>query len=380
MSHHLTVQTLLRTTLVILATLAVGPLSMRAWDAARDLQTASRIVDVANASTDAFEVLAAVRSDRVSVPRAWDDPAPIAPALTTYLKGIQDPEMRAFRSLAARLEGIDFDDRDRLVPALRQALDRMTALQSEFWAGVAKPAADRRRALGDEYLRDGLALQTTLEDVATRLFAAIRRQDAFVDKMMTIKQLAWLARDNVGNASVIISRGLVAGSVPVGTYREYDADFGGSLAVWHGLETIAHGQDTPPALAREIAHVNQVLFSDEYTRARETMMTTLTSGRKSDKTANEWAMYAVPTAGFAAWRGQGGADGGGGPRAGHAGGGDRVLDRGYGRAAAGRRVCDRGGDRGRTPRGGAAACPARRHQPARGGHADRSRSFPGAEG
>jgi hypothetical protein len=198
MFNRLTVKTLLQATLVVLAVVAVIPLASRAWDAWQTLRSSSRILNAADASNDAFQVMINIRSDRNSVPRVWASPALLGGDVRTYIKGMQDAEMPALRSAVARLDSIEFSDRSQLLPTLRQSLETLTRLQSEFWDGIDKPLASRRAGLGDEYLRQGLALQTTLEDISARLSAGIRYQDAVVDQMMVVKQLAWLARNSAG--------------------------------------------------------------------------------------------------------------------------------------------------------------------------------------
>src|ERR1700722_20672554 len=98
MFNRLTVKTLLQSTLLILALLAVEPLATRAWDAWQQLQSSSRILRVADTSADAFQVMIDNRSDRLSVPRAWAVPTPITDDIRKYAKAMQDLEMPALRS------------------------------------------------------------------------------------------------------------------------------------------------------------------------------------------------------------------------------------------------------------------------------------------
>ena len=297
MVSRLTVKWLLQSVLLILAALAVVPLGFRAWDAWEASRAGARIADAADASGDAFQAMIHLRTDRNAVARTWKAPAPINPDAGTYLRSVQEPEMRALRSLIARLEGIDLADGGRLLPAVREGLETLTRLQNEFWGGVERPAANRRPGLGEEYLQAGVALQTTLEDVSARLFAGIRNQDATVDQMMTVKQLAWIARDSAGEASVLISRGLAAGAVPPDVTRKYDASLGGSLAVWRAIEDVLSGAAPPPALAQAVANAKRVYFAPDYGAVREKLLATLIAGGKPDMTADEWSRYVVPRLG-----------------------------------------------------------------------------------
>jgi len=294
MFNHLTVRTLLRSTLLAFAALAIIPLSMRAWNAWEALEASSRILKVAAASGDAFQAMINIRSDRVSTPRAWAAENPISAEVRVYLRRAQDPEIAGLRSAVTRLGSIEFADRTRLLPALSRSLDTLTRLQTEFWDGVEKPVASRRPGLGDEYFREGVALQTTLEDVSARLFAGIEHQDAIVDQMMTVKLLAWLARNDAGEASLLLSRGISAGTLPADAIRKFDGDLGASNAAWKAIEDLLYGGAVPAGLAQAIANTKQVYFAPDYVAAREQMLIGLVAGHKPNVTPDQWAATMVP--------------------------------------------------------------------------------------
>ena len=297
MLNHLTVRSLLRITLLILGAVATVPLSVNAWDAWQALRMNSRILAASDASADAFQVMLNIRSDRNTVPRTWKVADPINPKLEAYIKAMQEPEMRALRSAVVRLDAIEFAERSRLLPALRQSLDALTKLQSEFWEGASKPIASRRPGLADEYLREGLAVQATLEDVSSRLFVSIRNQDAVVDQMMEVKHLAWLARDSAGEASLAISRGFTAGSLPATIYRKYDNNLGKASLAWRAIEDTVFGTVIAPGLAQAMTNAKQVYFAPDYEATRENALAALVAGGKLPMTSDEWSMYVVPKLG-----------------------------------------------------------------------------------
>ena len=297
MFSRLTVKTLLQSTLLALTAMAVVPLSMRVWDAWSELHANGRILAAADASADAFQAMINIRSDRSSTPRIWKDKTPPAPDMVKYVKAMQDTEMGALRSLQSRLADMEFVSAERLRPALRRAYETLTSLQTEFWSGIQAPIASRRPGLGDEYTREGEALQTLMEDISASLYAGIHRQDAAVDQMMTVKQLAWIARDRAGDAMVLISRGLAAGSLPADIYRKYDTHLGGSFAAWRAIEDVMFGTEAPPALAQAMANAKQVYFAPDYNAMREKTLAALTGGGNPGITANEWSMIVVPKLG-----------------------------------------------------------------------------------
>lgn len=173
----------------------------------------------------------------------------------------------------------------------------MTRLQTEFWDGIDKPLASRRAGLGDEYLREGMTVQSILGDISARLFAGIRYQDAVVDQMMAVKQLAWLARNTAGEASLLISRGLATGTVAPDAVRKFDTNLGGSIAAWHAIEDTLYGGVVPPALAEAVTNAKQVYFAPDYEVTREKTLAALVAGTKPGITANEWSMFVVPKLG-----------------------------------------------------------------------------------
>ena len=89
----------------------------------------------------------------------------------------------------------------------------MTALQKEFWEAMAKPKASRRPTLAKEYMDTTNAMLETLDKLSGTLAAAVNHQDATIDQLLAIKQIAWLLRNTAGEASLIVSTGLSTGKV-----------------------------------------------------------------------------------------------------------------------------------------------------------------------
>ena len=52
----------------------------------------------------------------------------------------------------------------------------------------------------------------------------IKLEDAFVDQLMEVKQLAWMARDRGGDASVIVSNGMAGQPLPQEPWVYYNSN------------------------------------------------------------------------------------------------------------------------------------------------------------
>ena len=297
MIQRVTCNTLLRLILAGLAIIAILPLAVWAVVTWQTLAASSRTLAVTDASRDAFKVMINIRTDRNATPRAWRTAGQMSPDFQATVRAGQDGEMPALRSAVARLGEIDFADRDALLPALKASLDRLTQLQAEFWDGIAKPKADRRPELADDYLREGLALQTTLENISERIFSAIRAFDPTVDQMMEVKQLAWQARNSAGEASLLISLGISTGKVAPDIQRKYDTYVGGSVDDWASIETLLFGVPLQPAFADALANAKRVYFDPDYIAFREKTLATLIAGQKPEITPDRWGQYVVPKLG-----------------------------------------------------------------------------------
>src|SRR5437899_9503548 len=168
--------------------------------------------------------------------------------------------MPAMGSALGLLGSLEFAQQQTLVPEFDRVFKTMTTLQKEFWEAVAKPKAQRRPELAKEYMTAANAMLETLEKLSGTLAAAVNHQDATIDQLLAIKQIAWLLRNTAGEASLIISNGLAAGTATPETRMTYTKFVGGSDAAWNALELTASGMQLPPALSSVIAAAKSAYF------------------------------------------------------------------------------------------------------------------------
>ena len=90
------------------------------------------------------------------------------------------------------------------MPEFDRLFKTLTAEQREFWDEIAKPKASRRPALAQGISwTPTTALLETLDKLSAALAAAVNHQDAVIDQLLAIKQIAWLMRNTGGEASLI---------------------------------------------------------------------------------------------------------------------------------------------------------------------------------
>jgi methyl-accepting chemotaxis protein len=293
MLNRLTVSALLKTVILATAFCVVLGFSLNAWDSWGRLQVTSRIAVIADASANLFKAMHNLRTDQSTTVRLINSDQPMSSDIDKYLRNLRDSEMPAMANALVLLPSTEFAQQATLVPELDRLFKTLTGLQKEFWDAVAKPKEARRPALAKEYYDTTAALLATLEKLSAALVAAVNHQDSTIDQLLAIKQTAWLLRNTGGEASLIISKGLAAGSVTPEIRVNYLKFLGGTDAAWNALELAASGMQLPPALASAISAAKIAYFEPSYLALRERLLAALTTGEKPEVTANEWSPITV---------------------------------------------------------------------------------------
>ena len=81
-------------------------------------------------------------------------------------------------------------DPNRYFEVFDRLLKAVTSLQKEFWEAMGKPKAQRRPTLAKEYMDTATAMLETLDKLSGSVAAAINHQDATIDQLLAIKQIA----------------------------------------------------------------------------------------------------------------------------------------------------------------------------------------------
>ncbi len=289
MLKRLTVSTLLQSVIALLAVCVVALLVTTAWQSWERLRATGRIAAVADASTNAFKAMHNLRTDRSSTPRVLNGEAAVSPEIDKFLHGIHDAEMPAIRATAALLPSIPFAEQATLLAALNQQLNRLTTLQSEAWDAMHKPKKARRTALSKDYTDAAGALLATLEKISANLVASVNHNDPVIDQLLSIKQAAWLLRNTAGEASDLVSTGLVAtGSLPLEAQQTYTKSVGAIENAGSGLESSTQGMQLSPQLSEAMNGAKAAYFNPDYLALRDRLIDQIMVGSKTELTADQW--------------------------------------------------------------------------------------------
>ncbi len=288
---------LLKFILAVFAAAVVILLVAQVWYAWTVLAENRRAEHVVAASRQIFTALINQRTDRSTTQRFWEAEAPPTVQNKAYLKALRDAEMPALTESSVLLASVPFAGKDMLLPGLRRSIDSLTALQVEFESHIDGPKQQRRTALSAEYATAGLALQDTLQRIASALFASIKSNDPFIAEMMEIKQLAWLTRETTGEGSLLISTGLAKGFVAPDARLKHQGFMGGARSLWAAIDDAVVGMNVPPAFMTTLAEAKATLFAPDYQELQGRLLDALVNKQNPEMTADAWSPYTVPRLG-----------------------------------------------------------------------------------
>ena len=293
MLNRLTVSSLIKSVIILMATCMTALLCVSAWNSWERLTATGRISVVADASSNLFKAMHNLRSDRSTTSRSLNDDSVLSPEIQNYLRATRDPELPALRAAADVLASIEFPDQKTLIPELNRLMQTFIALEAESWDAVSKPKASRRPTLGKEFMDNTAALLEVLDKTSTRIAASVNHNDPVIDQMLMIKQLAWLMRNTAGEASLLISNSIASGHAAPDVRQAYTKLVGGIEIAWAALEIEAATSELPSGLVEAMAEAKRAYFDPQFLALRDRLVNAALAGEKSEMKANEWSPLSV---------------------------------------------------------------------------------------
>jgi len=292
MMNRLSANALVKSVIATMATAIVIMLATSAWQSWRRLDDTAYISAVANATSYVFTAMHNLRVDRASTVRDILADKQLA-GPSKQIQESRGGEMPALQSALAALETVDFPERSTLLPSLAQSVKALTALHQETLSAFTQPKSARRAGLGEEFERTVNALLDTLDKLSSRLTAAVKFRDSYVDQLMEIKQLAWVVRNASGDASVMVSNTLGGRPLPPDPLIKYAQHASEAATAWSALLGMASEMTLPPRLNAAIEKAKHDFFESDYIKLRDKSVKALVAGEKLDTTADQWAPMSV---------------------------------------------------------------------------------------
>jgi methyl-accepting chemotaxis protein len=292
MLNRLSVNVLLNSVVAVLAAAVVVMLSIGAWDSVKRLGTVSRIAGVTEASGYLFTALHNMRFDRSSTTRDMNAEQPSASLVPAHQKG-REIEVAALKAGLAVIQATDFPGQKEAAEKLDQGIKKLMALHRETAAAFAQPKAMRKAGLLQEFNTYATSLTDLLDNISSQMTKSVALGDSYIDQLLELKQLAWMARNAGGDASVIVSNTLAGQPLPADAMLRYTSNIGKLEAIWGAVEDLASRLPLPASYAGAIDKVKKTVITGEYADLRLKMLKTLIAGEKVDIKPADWSQMAT---------------------------------------------------------------------------------------
>src|SRR5262249_22826818 len=153
--------------------------------------------------------------------------------------------------------------------------------------------AERRPALAQEVYNETNSLLETLDKLSSRLTRLVKLEDAFIDQLMELKQLAWYGRNAAGDASLLISNKLGGQGFPPDVMLKYTTAVSKLDTAWGNLEDVAAGLPLPTRFTEAVAKAKQGFLAADYVELRLKTLKALIAGEKVDIVLDDWSKMSV---------------------------------------------------------------------------------------
>jgi len=292
MLNRISVNVLLKSVIATLAAALVAMLAIDAWSSWTRLAAVNRIAAVADTSAYLFTALHNMRVDRATTYRELLSDR-VSPTLPQLLKSARDGDMPALKAALVALQGAEFPERDAAVAKLDQAIKKLTALHQESTAALAQPKASRRADLAKEYLDNANTLMEFLDALSAQLTKSVKLEDSYIDQLLGLKGLAWIVRNNGGDASVLISNTLGGQPLPADAFQKYSTSVTRMETAWGALQDFAAGLPLPLKFTLAMDKAKKEYFSTEYTDLRIKTLKALIAKEPVEIKVDDWSTMSV---------------------------------------------------------------------------------------
>jgi methyl-accepting chemotaxis protein len=292
MLSRISINVVLKAVIVVLGTALVVALSLGAWDSWSRLVATQRAEAVAETSKYLFTALNHLRIDRTTSRADLLSDKQLS-TMDPQLAVARDGEMPAMQSALAALQSVDLPDRDAVVAEFAERLKRLTALHEETAAAFLQPKAARPPGLAEEMFKEADDLLTFIDHLSSRLTTSIKLQDAFIDQLMELKDLAWLTRTIGGDEALVAINALNGRPLPPDAMDQYITLDAKTNADWAMLKAKASALPLSEAFNDAVVKTDQIFFDPVFAAQRLRLLKALIAGQPPGVTAQEWSKQSI---------------------------------------------------------------------------------------
>lgn len=222
MLNRISISALLKAVIGALGAIVVLLLAQDGWRAWQQYQLANRSAAVIDVSRNLFTALHNLRVDRSTTFRELNGQRQLS-EFTKQTQEVRAAETAALKQALPALETLDFPNKQTLYPAAVTSVGKLLAMHPETAHAITQPKEARRPELARAFSDEATRLLGLLDKLSEQLTASVKLDDALIDQLMALKQLAWIARNTAGDAQVMVSNGMSGQKLPADALLIYHA-------------------------------------------------------------------------------------------------------------------------------------------------------------
>ena len=286
MLDRISVNAVLKSIFGLMAGAVVVLLAMSSWDSWTRLNTANQMANNAEATIHLFTALHNMRSDRSNTFREMNGERTSGPS--QHLQKLRAAEQVGLQGSIGALKLVEFPAGSTAVAEFEQNMRKLAALQKETESALSMPKAQRRAGLADEFLKhaDGFIVQ--IERLSKQMGDMVRLRDGYVDQLIHLKDLAWVTRQNSGDAGSLVSNTL-GGIVAPDVMMKYQVNIGRAKSHFEVVQEFSAGLPLPPRFRTAIEDAKKGIFSDDHIGKQLSILNTVLAGKKPDIDTATWS-------------------------------------------------------------------------------------------
>ena len=292
MGNRISVNLILKAVIGTLGAAVVAMLALTAWESWNRLKAADRIAMVVDVSGNVFTAQHNLRVDRSTTFRDMNGDRQLQ-SLTKQTQDVRHAAMTALKPALAGLERLDWPEKETIFPGMVETVKKLSALHAETAVAVTQPKASRRAGLAQEHFKTADDLLKSLDTLSAQLTRLVAMQDAYVDQLLIIKQLAWQARNSAGDAQAMLANGLAGQKLPSEPMRIYFVNTSKADGAWEALEGVAASLPLPQRFKEALERAKREYFAKEFIDLRLKVMRSVAADEPTGIKAEEWTPMSV---------------------------------------------------------------------------------------
>ena len=285
----LTLRSLLHVLFGLMVLLLIGSVAVPLVHDLRERDQAAGITETARAARTVFSALQNARLQRGPIRTALAAHEPASPGFLAAMEAFRTQEAQGLQETLRACARVACTDRAEIVNGLPEAIRKADALRPQVEADLRRPLAERRDGLAAAFNAGATDVIDRLEAISTALTTRVRMVDAPIAELVTIKQLAWLARDGMGLARSELADSIAAGAMSPARSARYLELRGRTEVSWSVVKELAGRPGMSAEIAAAVAAAQREAI-DDYGAVSRAVYEALSGGKPSPLTNDALAV------------------------------------------------------------------------------------------